>query len=466
MAGLVEEVLDRSQGVVDLMRHLLALTVEAARNDGPSVALLAEGEDLIWARWRSDLVVWLEDVFGHSAPSTLPGEVVARWVDQHPPPVERDAICARQIALAFDQVYGDQLLTLVSAWYARREGWDPDEPSGHHPALVGFGDPLPVCSTQRDQVRSPRRSRPEAGPNGHRPGRLPHFSIRADGYAVRMVVDFRLMSFLGEEDGPTMGVAVGLPTTLDDFPRSSAVPFPYHPKHPDGIADIMAEQLDRLAGTSARLVVFPELVTTLDTRERLLKHWAAGQPASSVRAMVPGSVHVQRDSERLNVAALYHREGVEVDAVVPSFAHLKFSPPVRTHQSREYLYEPLTPQVCQIRVHVSRAAMVAVVVCKDLIELDVMEALRESNTDIVLVPALTPSDDMMRGVADMLARNWLIETYIANTARRGYRSGLVGHPGFDDAVEELYLLRDERTVAVVDLHADPPIRWIQSSSPP
>ena len=158
--------------------------------------------------------------------------------------------------------------------------------------------------------------------------------------------------------------------------------------------------------------LFPELVSTPEIRASLINHWRSqSRPAPIV---VPGSEHVLHHSEKANISTIVttiDAHDSEALAAIPWYTHKKFAPTTGVRDGQPYTREPIDPQPVRLRVHLTPALKVGLLICRDFLVDSALELVRKLEIDVLIVPAMTPTFDSFQGPCEDLARRSLAEVY-------------------------------------------------------
>lgn len=177
-----------------------------------------------------------------------------------------------------------------------------------------------------------------------------------------------------------------------------------------------------LAG-GAVVVVIPELATTAEM-VTALQDWLDDQPAEAI--VVAGSVHREVEGEPGNVAY-----ALVPDA--PAMTHRKIAPCTDHVSARAPSKEGIAAGRRVITAHVAGRFRFACVICKDILNPSVQDALARAGVNFLAVPAMSSSvDDFPSVVGEFIGQTQGIAVVANNPMRRGgcdvLPAGVFGQP--------------------------------------
>lgn len=426
------------EGLIDLTVALL----RALRNEQKeyqAAVQLADADDRIdVARFRRALTDSLAEVQSYRLSSMDSRQLLACIERSGLPPRSR-LLMLRAVAEALDNAFGEHIYHEIAAWYWPRRSGATRRIDGHW-APVGADDPIPLSSERRDRVRGPRRTVAGMSDGEQAPDRLAHMKLAPrHPSGPKMWIDFRISQDVAHAEVLTVGV--GSPTGRQHFPWPPSADLPYEPLEPTLVARRQVDLTKAAGERGAQLVIFPELVLTRGTRQRILDGWLGLPRSRRPRLLLPGSEHTHATDSWTNSASLYcAADGGDGEfRRLPPYAHHKFKPVMRRTKPGGDVWpiEELAPQPMSIRLHVAHGLSVAVLICRDFIGSGVDTLVAELEPDILLVPAMTPRTDEMRGRAMALATGFgLVEVYLAN-AWAATAAPFCAHPNRDLPVVDL-----------------------------
>ncbi|MEV4999865.1 hypothetical protein [Nocardioides sp. LML1-1-1.1] len=380
------------------------------------------------------------------------------------------AVVARAVAGAVDEVYGS---TFVEHFHAR----------GEHRLRVGEAYPVLPRSPAAFLGEHRPNSRPSNLPTRELTA-LPHLRLALRDTSVDYVLDFDSWNRLGPlGSDQSLRIAIGQPNlALDELDIHRAEePRRYTNRGPRA-PERQARRVARLAAAAgeagADVLLLPEYTLNDDTVDHLRPLLRDLRRAP--RLVVGGSCGITESGALLNEAWLC------LSGTWPSVLHEVVTPPKLSPAPVDG-YEENIEAGSEVRVHVGQRWTIAVLICRDAMNTDVLHQLAEIGVNLVLVPAMTSkSRSMTELVTPLLASSQAFVALVAGPAHwvrrlpepapaRGSRVEAVFGAPYDEGPPLVELPRADDpatcpapTARGVWIHdsAERTVRWIETELEP
>lgn len=332
-------------------------------------------------------------------------------------------VAARGIALGIDEATGDQFL----GWFrGKRIQLRPNQP-------------FPVVRADPVRLRANVGGAISGNPAslGERADETPRLRLAPAHMPYAVTLDctlstYECISHLLPRDRPLRMATATLNSDITEFnfhvSDAEETFFNVAPTAPEQ-QQWLRDAVKAAGEQGAHLLVLPELAVTQGMIPGIQQ--ALDEASDSLRLVVAGSFHDDQGTVRRNRACVLAPGREE-----PFFWHDKINPYVHRSNGRRYT-EDLQGVDPTIHVCVGESVSLSVVICKDLLQTDILRLLQDLFVRVVLVPSFSGEFDAFRSsVASLVTSNQTFVALANNPAKCGQVAALFAAPRERYAVTE------------------------------